>query len=130
MLFAKCLNISNCRFHIGMTTNNTTTSKMQTFNTINKLDLVVCLVEPFMIHLFLCEYFTILKTPTIFVGKIQLDVNCQWIKLAKHNIFSCTLYFFCFSGCSSFSITDQSNPTFLQSEVYLEYCHHLSIHTT
>jgi len=43
MLFAKCMNISNCRFHIEMSTNNTTTGKMQTLNTINKLDLMVCL---------------------------------------------------------------------------------------
>jgi hypothetical protein len=128
MLFAKCLNISNCRFHIGTSTNNTTTSKMQTFNTIDKLGLFK--VETSTIHLFLCEYFTILNTPTIFVGKIQLDVNCQLINQAKHNIFSCTLYFLCFFGSSSFSIIDQSNPTFLQSEVYLDYCHHLSIHTT
>jgi hypothetical protein len=83
-----------------------------------------------MIHLFMCEYFTILNTSTIFVGKIQLDVNCQLINLAKHNIFSFTLYFLCFFSCSSFSIIDQSNSTFLQSEVYLDYCHHLSIHTT
>jgi hypothetical protein len=130
MLFAQCLNISNCRFHIGMSTNNTTTSKMQTFNTINKLALVVCLKLKHLWFICLCEYFTILNTPTNFVHKIHLDVNCQLINLAKHKIFSCTLYFLCFSGCSSFSITDQSNPTFLQSEVYLDYCHHLSIHTT
>jgi hypothetical protein len=94
MLFAKCLNIFNCRLHKGMSTNN---SRMQTFNTINKVwSSGLFKVETFMIHLFLCEYFTILNTSTIFVGKIQLDVNCQLINLAKHNIFSCTLHFFMF----------------------------------